>query len=53
MFQKIKKYKVRVKAQDHGKPSMSSTTVITLNILDGNTHPPMFKKKEVEILISC
>lgn len=47
MFQKIKKYKVLVKATDHGEPSLSSTAVLTVNILDGNSHPPMFKEKEV------
>lgn len=46
-FQKIKKYEVVVLAKDHGTPSLSSTAVITLNIVDGNTHPPMFKKKNV------
>lgn len=51
MFQKIKKYEVIVEAKDHGQPSLSSTAVMTINILDANTHPPMFKEKEVELLI--
>lgn len=51
MFQKIKKYQVVVKAKDQGEPSQSSTAVLTINILDGNSHPPMFKEKEVELLI--
>ncbi|CAG04085.1 unnamed protein product, partial [Tetraodon nigroviridis] len=45
-YDKTKQYEVRLKASDAGKPSRSSTTVITLNIVDGNTHPPMFKQTE-------
>lgn len=51
VFQKIKKYEVHIKATDQGKPAMSSTAVLTINVLDANTHPPMFKQKEVELLI--
>eukprot|EP00066_Takifugu_rubripes_P011640 XP_011600906.1 PREDICTED: cadherin-like protein 26 [Takifugu rubripes] len=46
-YDKIKKYEVRLLAKDQGQPSLSSTAVLTINILDGNTHPPMFKEKEV------
>ncbi|XP_029689503.1 cadherin-like protein 26 isoform X2 [Takifugu rubripes] len=47
-YDKIKKYEVRLLAKDQGQPSLSSTAVLTINILDGNTHPPMFKEKEYQ-----
>uniref|UniRef100_A0A3Q3ERG9 Cadherin 26 n=1 Tax=Labrus bergylta TaxID=56723 RepID=A0A3Q3ERG9_9LABR len=47
IFQKVKKYEVIVKANDHGEDMKSSTAVITLNIVDTNTHLPTFKSREV------
>ncbi|KAG5281876.1 hypothetical protein AALO_G00049790 [Alosa alosa] len=41
-FDKIKEYKVIVEGRDHGVPPRSATTTITLDILDANTHPPVF-----------
>lgn len=46
LFQKIKKYKVIVMAHDHGTPMLSSSATININVLDSNSHPPMFKRKE-------
>ncbi|GAA6216434.1 cadherin-like protein 26 isoform X2 [Lates japonicus] len=42
-YDKIKMYKITVEAKDHGKPSLTSTAVITLKIVDTNSHPPTFK----------
>ncbi|XP_029011132.1 cadherin-like protein 26 [Betta splendens] len=47
-FDKIKKYKIIVMAHDHGTPVLSSSATINLHVLDSNTHPPMFKKKEYQ-----
>ncbi|XP_062248311.1 cadherin-like protein 26 [Platichthys flesus] len=45
-YDKIKTYKVTVEAKDHGKGFLSSTAVVTLNVVDTNTHLPKFKNKK-------
>ncbi|XP_074538310.1 cadherin-like protein 26 [Halichoeres trimaculatus] len=45
-YDKAKKYEVVLKAYDHGQPVQSSTSTVTLNVVDTNTHPPTFKKKQ-------
>ncbi|XP_062248552.1 cadherin-like protein 26 [Platichthys flesus] len=45
-YDKIKTYKVTVEAKDHGKGFLSSTAVVTLNVVDINTHLPKFKNKK-------
>ncbi|KAM8830296.1 cadherin-like protein 26 [Synchiropus picturatus] len=45
-YDKIKKYEVTVEARDKGTPPLSSTAVITLNIVDANTHPAQFKQRK-------
>lgn len=47
-YDKIKKYEVVLQAKDHGDQPLSSTAVITLNIVDSNSHAPVFKIKEYD-----
>ncbi|KAF5893448.1 cadherin-like protein 26 [Clarias magur] len=41
-YDKIKTYKLLIKAWDHGTPSLSTTTTVNIAITDSNTHPPVF-----------
>uniref|UniRef100_A0A4W5RIS6 Cadherin 26, tandem duplicate 1 n=1 Tax=Hucho hucho TaxID=62062 RepID=A0A4W5RIS6_9TELE len=43
----VKTYKVVVEAKDHGKPALSSTAVVSIQIMDSNTHQPVFKNKTI------
>ncbi|XP_038137749.1 cadherin-like protein 26 [Cyprinodon tularosa] len=47
-YDKAKQYKIVLKAVDKGKPPLSSTATIILNIIDTNSHPPKFKKREYD-----
>ncbi|XP_062397731.1 cadherin-like protein 26 isoform X2 [Sardina pilchardus] len=43
-YDKIKEYKVIIQGKDNGTPSLSTTSTITLDITDANTHLPVFTK---------
>ncbi|XP_041859202.1 cadherin-like protein 26 [Melanotaenia boesemani] len=47
-YEKAKQYKITVEAKDHGTPQRSSTTNVILNIINVNSHPPVFKQRKYE-----
>ncbi|KAF7210184.1 transcript variant X2 [Nothobranchius furzeri] len=48
-YDKAKQFKVKLTASDHGKPPLSTTEVITLNIVNKNNNAPKFKQKQYEV----
>ncbi|XP_027854653.1 cadherin-like protein 26 isoform X2 [Xiphophorus couchianus] len=47
-YDKEKHFSIVINASDRGKPPVSRTEVIELNIIDTNSHPPTFKKRQYE-----
>ncbi|XP_043977573.1 cadherin-like protein 26 [Gambusia affinis] len=47
-YDKEKRFSIVISASDCGKPPVSRTEVIELNIIDTNSHPPTFKKRQYE-----
>ncbi|MED6268102.1 hypothetical protein CHARACLAT_018786, partial [Characodon lateralis] len=45
---KVKTYSILIKASDKGKPPLSSTATIKLNVIDTNSHQPIFKQKQYQ-----
>ncbi|XP_046724929.1 cadherin-like protein 26 isoform X3 [Silurus meridionalis] len=41
-YDKVRSFRLHVEAVDHGAPSLSSTTTVTIDITDSNTHLPVF-----------
>lgn len=52
IYQKVKTLDVIVEARDHGTPSLSSTAVVTINVVDTNTHPPVFKSNKARVIVT-
>uniref|UniRef100_A0A914Y2C1 Cadherin domain-containing protein n=1 Tax=Panagrolaimus superbus TaxID=310955 RepID=A0A914Y2C1_9BILA len=44
-FEKIKRYKIIIRAQDQGIPPKTSMTVVNLNVLDTNDNAPEFENQ--------
>ncbi|KAG7472376.1 hypothetical protein MATL_G00108230 [Megalops atlanticus] len=51
-YDKAKKFKVLVRARDHGVPSHSSTATVFLNIKDSNNYPPVFTQNEYKTSVN-
>ncbi|XP_036390053.1 cadherin-like protein 26 [Megalops cyprinoides] len=51
-YDKANKFKVLVRARDHGVPSHSSTATVFLNIKDSNNHPPVFTQNEYKTSVN-
>ncbi|XP_007566359.1 cadherin-like protein 26 [Poecilia formosa] len=47
-YDKAKHYSVVISASDRGKPPLSSTVAVELNVIDTNSHRPKFKKRQYE-----
>ncbi|XP_016534249.1 cadherin-like protein 26 [Poecilia formosa] len=47
-YDKAKHYSLVIIASDLGKPPLSSTVTVELNVIDTNSHPPQFKKRQYE-----
>lgn len=45
-------YKLRVRAQDRGRPPKSKYCMVTVNIVDVNDHTPMFSNSKYEAVVS-
>nr|XP_022918947.1 protocadherin Fat 4 [Onthophagus taurus]XP_022918948.1 protocadherin Fat 4 [Onthophagus taurus] len=41
-FEKLKKFTVRIKAEDHGQPPKSAETTLTVNVIDADDQNPKF-----------
>ncbi|XP_043968538.1 cadherin-like protein 26 [Gambusia affinis] len=47
-YDKAKEYSVVISASDRGKPPLSRSVTVTLNVIDTNSHRPTFKKRQYE-----
>ncbi|XP_014910177.1 cadherin-like protein 26 [Poecilia latipinna] len=47
-YDKAKHYSLVIIASDLGKPPLSSNVTVELNVIDTNSHPPQFKKRQYE-----
>uniref|UniRef100_A0A3B3XY54 Cadherin domain-containing protein n=1 Tax=Poecilia mexicana TaxID=48701 RepID=A0A3B3XY54_9TELE len=48
IFQKAKHYSLVIIASDLGKPPLSTSVTVELNVIDSNSHRPKFKKRQYE-----
>ncbi|MEQ2221047.1 hypothetical protein ILYODFUR_011717, partial [Ilyodon furcidens] len=47
-YDKVKTYSILIKASDKGNPPLSSTATIKLNVIDANSHQPIFKQRQYQ-----
>ncbi|XP_051832642.1 cadherin-like protein 26 [Antechinus flavipes] len=51
-YEAVQLFKLLIRANDHGEPSLSSTATVNIAVEEGNSHMPVFTKEDYKIQIS-
>ncbi|NWX99920.1 CELR3 protein, partial [Nothoprocta ornata] len=50
-YETIKQYEIQVEASDGGQPSLSTTTLVVVHVLDINDNPPEFDQATYDVFV--